>query len=171
MQVYALIDERDDQAFYVGKTNDSERRLKEHLKDRRTQGAEARYERIQAILADDRQVELRVLETCDSDVEAAMAERKWYEKLIADGADLLNEKPPQAPPFERVGFEPDNHTLAECKNLMNLTREMVDKLDGPAFESARRLARIRVALLQIEEQIKDSVFAELDDLYVKTEDD
>lgn len=85
--IYALIDVRDGNMFYVGSTNNLERRYKNYLK-RRPHSAN-----LDRILGEMRQIgidpEMRILEET-SESNRNRIEAEWIRRLKAEGVPLVN---------------------------------------------------------------------------------
>lgn len=87
MHVYGLIDPRNNQLRYVGKTSDPRGRLYAH-KSRKGKSHRANW--IQQLKSEGLLPVMIVLETLSSDVDAYQAEREWISMVRSWGAALCN---------------------------------------------------------------------------------
>lgn len=94
VQIYALIDPRNSQIRYVGKTvNPLSLRLREHIWVSRTNRSKCRRAIwIKSLTEINLKPEIKLLETVD-ETDWKAAERKWETDLKAQGFDLLNDAP------------------------------------------------------------------------------
>lgn len=87
-EIYALIDPRDGAVRYIGKANDSAKRLKSHIRDARREARRTPvYAWIRKIVSMGMMPSFRVLETTDDWKEA---ERRHIAEARARGERLLN---------------------------------------------------------------------------------
>jgi group I intron endonuclease len=85
--IYALCDPRTDDVRYVGKSNDPEKRLRDHLQCRSTNVHKDRW--LSKLKSQGQKPLLRVLEECDRS-DWKDCERFWIATLLESGAALLN---------------------------------------------------------------------------------
>lgn len=87
--IYALVDPRCGEIFYVGKANVPQRRLKHHLYSTQRKANAAFRERLEAIKTGNLKVLMIILEECDL-FGWEDRERYWITQLRNEGAALLN---------------------------------------------------------------------------------
>jgi len=87
--LYALIDPRDRLPFYVGQTNNKDRRLEEHCNPEERDKS-PRAKRIRELAATGALPEIVVLERCERKLEALRKETYWIEQLRGRGHALTN---------------------------------------------------------------------------------
>lgn len=98
--VYAIVNPVTEQVVYVGKSGDLVQRWKAHIcgADRMTlKDAERRthgkcYAALKEMAANRIMPSLRVLQTCETDEAALVAERKWTVALLEKGHPIANGK-------------------------------------------------------------------------------
>lgn len=91
MLVYALVDPRNDEIRYIGKTfRTAHRRLRRHVSDCYLRGCTHRENWIRALLSDGLEPSIRVLRECSSPEELAAAECHYIAEFRASGARLTN---------------------------------------------------------------------------------
>lgn len=83
--VYALIDPRDDQVRYIGKSTNVDIRVKAHIRER---GTTRKIRWIQTLIRDSEKPKVQILETGTGDWEDA--ETKWIAYYRSLGYDLTN---------------------------------------------------------------------------------
>jgi len=87
--IYALVDPRCGELFYIGKANVPQRRLKHHLYSSQRKANVRFTERVEEIKASDLKPLMLVLEECDF-FTWKTRERYWIKRLRNEGAALLN---------------------------------------------------------------------------------
>src|ERR1700732_4506287 len=87
--IYALIDPRNGDIFYVGKSDVPRRRLKSHLFCTRREHNSRLFNRIEEIKARKQRPTLAILEKCDI-AKWQSRERFWIKSVKLGGVELLN---------------------------------------------------------------------------------
>jgi len=87
--IYALVDPRDNQIRYVGKTVNPKVRLHQHMKD--GTGSRRKEEWLESLRSLSVTPEIVILAEVDSE-NCFTEEKAWIKKMIADGSDLVNGK-------------------------------------------------------------------------------
>lgn len=85
-EIYALIDPRDGAIRYIGKANDSAKRLKSHIRDARRRRTPV-YDWLNKLMAMGLAPSVVILETCEDWIEA---EKRHIAQARAQGMRLLN---------------------------------------------------------------------------------
>lgn len=86
--VYVLADPDTEEVFYVGETNNFERRKSQHLEG----SDQLSGFKVKALMAEMKTPIVRVIQHCHSDEAALMAEISWINHFIDIGAPLLNSQ-------------------------------------------------------------------------------
>ena len=86
--VYVLADPETGDVFYVGETNNFERRKSQHLEG----SDQLSGFKVKALLAERKIPIVQVIEHCHSDEAALMAEISWIRHFLKIGAPLLNSQ-------------------------------------------------------------------------------
>lgn len=86
--VYVLVDPDTGEVFYVGETNNFERRKEQHLEG----SDQLSGFKVKLLKAENKTPIVKAIEHCHSDEAAMMAEISWIRHFISVGAPLLNSQ-------------------------------------------------------------------------------
>lgn len=137
VDIYALVDPRDNSVRYVGKANNAAARLKTHLRDANLRHTPV-YCWIRKLRAEGVAPDIKVLESVHCD-EWAQAEVRWIAEM-RQSCDLLNvANGGNEPPAGKSGSKPGsrNRVLWELKLRMGILLK-----DGLVRESTKQKLRM-----------------------------
>jgi hypothetical protein len=122
--IYALCI-KDGKPFYVGRTNEPPRRLREHNYEKKD-GTELKYQYIRDLESNNIEWEMIILEEVGPDTEHY--EDFWVYKLIKEGYDLTNQKAGDARSIATETLRSRNFTSAK-EFLFELDKEEAEEKD------------------------------------------
>ena len=134
--IYALCI-KDGKPFYVGRTNEPQRRLREHNYEKKD-GTELKYQFIREIESNNIEWEMIILEEVGPDTERF--EDFWVYKLIKEGYDLTNQKAGDARSIATETLRSRNFTSAK-EFLFELDKEEAE--EKARQQNAKLLKKVR----------------------------
>ena len=140
--VYAIIDPRDSQIFYIGRTSNFDKRKRQHIET----GHGFSGPHIAKITGSGVVPLFAILEHCPTQARALAAETYWIEVCRSRGLPLLNKENPHAKGPASAG---KLWTPAEDKSLLALCRKVtpISKLI-PIFQRTRGSIQSRIRYLK-----------------------
>lgn len=142
--VYGLKADPESPVKYIGKSVQPTVRLADHLSSRAAKRVRAWMDTLPC------EPTLVILEKCDSESEALLAEKKWIAHYRADGYELLN----------RATARPESPRLPQWTGFGSRVRLMREKRGLSATVLARRCGIWRPNLSRIEHGLTPNVSAE-----------
>lgn len=141
--VYALVDPRDGEVRYIGRTSNVERRLWQHVSPSMLAKHSPRAKWIRSLLAEGKQPEMRVIEATTRDRGDAQ-EAHWMRHFEARGAKLTNVGPGGPPGV--LSVEDINDELARLRHEIAYALRMREKYEAKARMHIERSAALQALL-------------------------
>lgn len=145
--IYALVDPRTGEDFYVGSTINPEKRLVSHVNEKHTNGPN--WERINQIREANETLKMRILEVTSID-ERMAREQTWIDRLRNDGAILSNIKSPMPElslwkSLEIVAFEKQGNLwyISGSNDEGHILATPTVELEGDAMILSDGIARLK----------------------------
>ena len=151
--IYAL--HTDGRVFYVGKTQNPDRRLAEHIRNAANNSPEMKYQHIRKLTAKNISWEMLILE----EVDASNDRYEMYHMyiMIMDGHVLTNQRMGDAK--QQADFDAMDR-LRGKRSQFNSAKEFLSALEQEKAEAKARIASEKLNAKLRKEEIKDKYYDE-----------